>query len=157
MSRSRSRREELIERLQLLGEQESTETAMFHQAAAASYGLAITDLKALQIVLREGPQTAGQLASRLRLTSGAVTSVLDRLERQSLIIRSPHPQDRRKIIVSANTEALNDGDNVYQSIGTAFAAMQRRFTTAELEFLVRYYEASIEVIRREIAKLTAHS
>jgi hypothetical protein len=55
MPRSSARREELIVRLQLLGEQESTETAMFHQAAAASYGLGITDMKALQIVLREGP------------------------------------------------------------------------------------------------------
>ena len=62
MSKSGDRREKLIARLQLLGEQESTETAMFHQAAAASYGLGITDMKALQIVLREGPQTAGQLA-----------------------------------------------------------------------------------------------
>jgi DNA-binding MarR family transcriptional regulator len=155
--RTRSRREELIERLQLLGEQESTETALFHQAAAASYGLGITDMKALQIVLREGPQTAGELAARLRLTTGAVTSVLDRLERQSLIIRSSHPDDRRKIIVSANTKALEEGDNVYRSMGEAFAAMQRRFSTSELEFLVRYYEASIEVIRRETARLTERS
>ena len=154
MSRSSDRREELIARLQLLGEQESTETAVFHQAAAAAYGLGITDMKALQIVLREGPQTAGQLAARLRLTTGAVTNVLDRLERQSLIARTPHSEDRRKIIVSANTDALIDRDNVYRSIGDAFAAMQRRFTTSELEFLVRYYEASIEVIRREIGRLT---
>ena len=153
MSKSSDRREKLIARLQLLGEQESTETAMFHQAAAASYGLGITDMKALQIVLREGPQTAGQLATRLRLTTGAVTSVLDRLERQSLIIRSQHPEDRRKIIVSANTKTLTDGDNVYRSIGDAYAAMQQGFTTAELEFLVRYYEGSIEVTRREIARL----
>ena len=117
MSKSSDRREKLIARLQLLGEQESTETAMFHQAAAASYGLGITDMKALQIVLREGPQTAGELAMRLRLTTGAVTSVLDRLERQSLIIRSQHPEDRRRIIVSANTKTLADGDNVYRSIG----------------------------------------
>jgi hypothetical protein len=142
------------ERLQLLGEQESTETAVFHQAAAASYGLGITDMKALQIALREGPQTAGQLAARLRLTTGAVTNVLDRLERQSLIVRSPHSEDRRKIIVSADTGALIDRDNVYRSIGDAFAAMQRRFTTSVLESLVRYCEASIEVIQREIARLT---
>jgi MarR family transcriptional regulator, organic hydroperoxide resistance regulator len=153
VSKPSDRREKLIARLQLLGEQESTETAMFHQAAAASYGLGITDMKALQIVLREGPQTAGQLATPLRLTTGAVTSVLDRLERQSLIIRSQHPEDRRKIIVSANTKTLTDGDNVYRSIGDAYAAMQRGFTTPELEFLVRYYEGSIEVTRREIARL----
>jgi MarR family transcriptional regulator, organic hydroperoxide resistance regulator len=153
MPRSSTRREELIARLQLLGEQESTETAMFHQAAAASYGLGITDMKALQIVLREGPQSAGKLAARLRLTTGAVTSVLDRLERESLIVRSPDSEDRRKIIVTANSDGLAERDNVYRSIGDAYAAMQRRFTTSELEFLVRYYEASIEVIRREIARL----
>jgi len=153
MPRSNTRREELIARLQLLGEQESTETAMFHQAAAASYGLGITDMKALQIVLREGPQTAGQLAGRLRLTTGAVTSVLDRLERESLIVRSPDSEDRRKIIVTANSDALAGHDNVYRSIGDAYAAMQRRFTISELEFLVRYYQASIEMIRGEIARL----
>jgi len=153
MTRSNVRREELIARLQVLGELESTDTAMFHQAAAASYGLGITDMKALQIVLREGPQSAGTLAGRLQLTTGAVTSVLDRLERKSLIVRSPHPTDRRKIIVTANPDALSDRDNVYRSIGDAYAAMQRRFTTSELETLVRYYEASIEVLRKEIARL----
>jgi DNA-binding MarR family transcriptional regulator len=90
---------------------------------------------------------------RVRLTTGAVTSVLDRLERESLIVRSPDSEDRRKIIVTANSDGLAERDNVYRSIGDAYAAMQRRFTTSELEFLVRYYEASIEVIRREIARL----
>ena len=153
MARSTARRAELIARLQVLGEMESTDTAMFHQAAAASYGLGITDMKALQIVLREGPQNAGALAARLHLTTGAVTSILDRLERKSLIVRSQDPADRRKIIVTANSEALTDRDNVYRSIGDAYAAMQRRFTTSELETLVCYYEASIEVLRQEIARL----
>ena len=85
-----------------------------------------------------------------------MTSVLDRLRRQSLIVRSPHSEDRRKIIVSANADALTDRDNVYRSIGNAYAALQRRFTTSELEFLLRYYEASIEVIQRETARLTRH-
>lgn len=82
-----------------------------------------------------------------------MTRFLDRLERQSLIIRSQHPEGRRKIIVSANTKTLTESDNVYRSIGDAYAAMQGGFTTSELEFLVRYYEGSIEVTRREIARL----
>jgi DNA-binding MarR family transcriptional regulator len=154
MPKPSKRRAELIARLRVLGEQESTETAMFHQAAAASYGLGITDMKALQILLREGSQTPGQLATRLHLTTGAVTSVLDRLERQALIRRSPHSEDRRKIVVSAEQETIARGDQVYRSIGDAYAALQRRFSTEDLEFLVRYYEASIEVTRREIAKLS---
>ena len=73
------RRAELIARLQLLGEADATQTALFQQAAAAHYGLGITEMRALSILLREGPRTAGQLAIGLHLTSGAVTGVVDRL------------------------------------------------------------------------------
>jgi len=75
-----TRREQLTQRLRNLGELSSTETALFHQQAAAAYGVGITDMKALQLLLQDGPLTPGELAARLKLTSGAVTSVLDRLK-----------------------------------------------------------------------------
>ena len=141
MSKSSDRREKLIARLQLLGEQESTETAMFHQAAAASYGARNHRHE------RHCRSCCGRVRRRrASLPHGcvsprsAVTSVLDRLERQSLIIRSQHPRTDARSLCSANTKTLADGDNVYRSIGDAYAALQRGFTTSELEFLVRYYE-----------------
>ncbi|MFI5278701.1 MAG: hypothetical protein ACHQ1E_15610, partial [Ktedonobacterales bacterium] len=71
-----ARRAALEQQLSTLGEVFSTETALFHQAAAATYGLGITDMKTLSALLQEGPMTAGQLATRLSLTTGAVTSVI---------------------------------------------------------------------------------
>ncbi|WP_231571035.1 MarR family winged helix-turn-helix transcriptional regulator [Gordoniibacillus kamchatkensis] len=44
--------------------------------------------------------TAGQLAQRLNLTTGAVTNVIDRLEKQHFAKREPDPKDRRKVIVA---------------------------------------------------------
>ena len=151
------RRSELIARLAVLGELESTGTALFHQAAAASYGLGITDMKALQILLQEGPQTPGDLATRLGLTTGAVTSVVDRLARRGMVRRAPHPADGRKVLVSADRQALAAGDNVYLSIGAAYAALRETFSTAELEFLERYLQASIALTRSEIAALGRRS
>src|SRR5690348_1387301 len=149
----RRHRMELFARLQFLGETSSTETALFHQAAAAKYGLGITDMKALGALMQEGPMTAGQIAKRLSLTSGAVTSLIDRLERRDFARRAPDPNDRRKVIVIPNLETLASGENVYVSMGEAFHRLHETYTTEQLEFLAQYLEASIALNKQEIAKL----
>lgn len=151
--RDRARREELFAQLQILGEMSSTETALFHQAAAAKYGLGITDMKTLGVLMQEGPMTAGQIAKRLGLTTGAVTNLIDRLERQDLVKRVADPKDRRKVIVVVNMEKLASGQNIYLSMGAAFNKLHESYTTEQLEFLVRYHQASIELTKQEIAKL----
>lgn len=151
--KERERRAALADRLQFLGQMASTETALFQQTAAAKYGLGITDMKTLSALQQEGSMTAGQLAKRLSLTTGAVTNVIDRLERQGFVQRQPDPGDRRKVIVTINDEKLATGDNVYLSMGEAFSKLLEAYSTEQLEFLVRFYEASIELTKREIAKL----
>lgn len=146
-------REALIAEMQLLGEIFSTETALFQQAAAAHSGLGITDMKALSILLREGPRTAGELGQRLGLTSGSVTSLIDRLEQQALVKRQRDPSDRRKVVVQPNREKLAQGGDVYRSMGEAFATLLATYSTEQLEFLIDFYRASIEVTRQEMTKL----
>src|SRR5262245_13646846 len=117
------RRDELIARLMLLGELDATQTALFQQAAAATYGLGITEMKALSILTREGARTAGQLAAGLHLTSGAVTGVVDRLVRRGFARRTQDEHDRRRVVIEADLATLASGENVYRSIGEAFAAL----------------------------------
>jgi DNA-binding MarR family transcriptional regulator len=156
MSRGKSEtasRTALIQRLRVLSEVNSTETALFHQEAAAAVGLGITDMKALSVLLQEGPMTAGQIAGRLSLTTGAVTNLIDRLEQRGLVERRRDATDRRKVIVAVNERRLRAGESPYVSIGEGFARQLRGYRTAELEFLVRYHERTIELTRRETAKL----
>lgn len=153
----RKQRKALMSQMQLLGEVASTETALFHQTAAAKYGLGITDMKTLSILLREGPRTAGQIAQRLNLTTGAVTSVIDRLEKRNFARRVRDARDRRKVIVTANQDALKSEGNVYNSMGESFEKLLESYTTLELTFLVQFHEASIELTKLEIAKLTKRS
>lgn len=150
-------RQSLSEQLQFLAEAASTETALFHQAAAAQYGLGITDMKTLSILIQEGAMTAGEIGNRLSLTSGSVTTLIDRLEAQELVQRQPHPTDRRKVLVAVNQEKLAAGNNIYRSMGEAFARLVESYTTEQLEFLVQFYRASIEVTKQEIAKLANSS
>lgn len=150
-------RKALADQLQFLGQMSSTETALFHQVAAARYGLGVTDMKTLSALQQEGPMTAGQLAKRLSLTTGAVTNVIDRLERQDFVKRAPDARDRRKVIVTINQEKLDSGENVYLSMGQAFSKLYENYSTEQLEFLVRFYEAQIELTKHEIAKLAHHT
>jgi DNA-binding MarR family transcriptional regulator len=152
-SKNSERRKALMEQLQFLGEVVNTETALFQHLAAAQYGLGITDMKTLSILLLEGPMTAGEIGKRLSLTSGSVTTLIDRLERQDLVKRQPHWKDRRKVIVAANQEKLASGDNVYRSMGEAFTRLLETYTTEQLEFLVQFHQANLELTKKEIAQL----
>jgi DNA-binding MarR family transcriptional regulator len=147
------KREALMEEMQFLGQMSSTETALFHQKVAEKVGLGITDMKTISTLMQEGPMTAGQIAERLSLTTGAVTSVIDRLEKVGAVKRHSDPNDRRKVIVKVVLESLHKQGNLYDSIGETFSKLLQKYSTKELEFLVEYYKVSIELTKLEIAKL----
>jgi DNA-binding MarR family transcriptional regulator len=146
-------RGQLIEQIHALGQTASTETALFHQLAAAANGLGITDMKALSMLLQDGPLTAGQVATRLNLTSGAVTNLLDRLERRALVKRQVDPEDRRRVIVVADRARLETISQAYNSMGAAFSSLLKGYNADELEFLRRYHHDVIRLTQQQIAKL----
>jgi DNA-binding MarR family transcriptional regulator len=149
------KRRDLMNQMQYLAQTASTETALFHQAAAAKLGLGITDLKTVSTLLQEGPMTAGQLAKRLNLTTGAVSNVIDRLEQGKFANRTPDTKDGRKVIVTVNQEKLSSTNNVYRSMGEAFEKLLETYSMEELEFLVRFYNSTIDLTKLEIAKLNS--
>lgn len=143
----------LIDRLRVLGERNATETAVFQQAAAAHYGLGVSDMKALGVLVREGRATAGRLAEELHLTTGAVTGVIDRLTRRGVARRTPDPDDRRKVLVEPDLAALAEGENVYLAISRAFDELHAGYRQQDLEFLADYLERSIQITHEQTARL----
>ncbi|WP_396230556.1 MarR family winged helix-turn-helix transcriptional regulator [Frankia sp. ACN1ag] len=113
----------------------------------------MTDMKALSILLHDGPQTAGSLMARLAVTSGAVTGVINRLADHRLARRQADPQDGRKVVVTVDLAGLAARENVYLSIGAAFDRLHATYSTQELRFLTRHLETAIEITRQETAAL----
>jgi DNA-binding MarR family transcriptional regulator len=142
-----------MDELQLLGQMMSSETALFHHAAAAKNGLSITDSKTISALMQEGPMTAGELAKRLSLTTGAVTGVVDRLEGAGFAKRSADPNDRRKVVVNLNAKRLQRLGRTYESMGETFQKVLEQYATEELRFLAQYFKTAIELTKEEIAKL----
>lgn len=80
---------------------------LFQDAVARSVGLNSTDLQCANLLLLHGPATPGELAERAGITAGgAITGVIDRLENAGLVHRSRDTVDRRKVVVTADTETL---------------------------------------------------
>ena len=73
--------------------------ALFQEAAAERLGLNVTDLRCLAMAHAEPGMSASRLAELSGLTSGAITGVLDRLERAGLLRREADPDDRRRTLV----------------------------------------------------------
>lgn len=87
------------------------------QVTAEAAGLHAAELYVLNLLDLDAASTPGELAKRTALTTGAITKLLDRLERIGLVRREPDPTDRRKVrlrIVDAGAdEALGSKADVF--------------------------------------------
>lgn len=108
------KRGELIERMNVAGREISSAAVMFHTAVAARRGLSATEEKALDVLLREGPMTHADLRAHTGLAAASVTDLIDRLERKGYAERGPHPEDRRRVLVSVIA------DRVYADMAPLF-------------------------------------
>ena len=85
---------------------------LHNKQAWDEHKLSATAKQALAVIEGAGtPLEPGVVAERLIITTGSMTSLLDTLERRGLITRTPHPEDRRKLLVDVTPAAvaiLND-------------------------------------------------
>src|SRR4051794_30396186 len=61
--------------------------------------IGLSDFAILEMLLHKGPQPVNEIGRRIELTSGAITTAVDRLESCALVTREAHPSDRRARIV----------------------------------------------------------
>ena len=61
--------------------------------------MGLSDFAVMEMLLHKGPQPVNAIGRRVELTSGAITTAVDRLESRGLVTRKAHPSDRRARIV----------------------------------------------------------
>ncbi|WP_062007037.1 MarR family winged helix-turn-helix transcriptional regulator [Arthrobacter alpinus] len=64
-----------------------------------------TDFQAMQHLMKQRSMSPGELAKLLHLTAAATTTVIDRLARKGHITRTPHPTDRRRLLISPSEQS----------------------------------------------------
>jgi len=114
-----------------------TATDAFDHAVADYVGLDRTAYRCLDILDQEGPMTAGRLAERARLSPGAMTALLDRLEQRGFARRTRDTKDRRRVLVEVTPELRQTAAELYGAPDEG-AATLAAYTTEQLEFLIGF-------------------
>ncbi|RKT52311.1 MarR family winged helix-turn-helix transcriptional regulator [Saccharothrix australiensis] len=143
---------DVLERFSFYAREVSALTIMFHSRVAEEMGLSPTDEKCLDLALRsDGPITAGRIAELSGLSTGAVTGVIDRLEKAGYVRRVRDPHDRRKVLVEVT---LPEERFAHLFIGAqqTLHEVLSQFTPDERDVLERYHRSLIEVFRRRVVK-----
>ncbi|PWU69839.1 MarR family winged helix-turn-helix transcriptional regulator [Gracilibacillus dipsosauri] len=136
-----------------LGKEFSLALIMFHQTAAEKVGLNLTDYKVLGLIPSEG-MTAGEIASKTGLSTGMVTTVVDRLARKGFVFRERPTEDRRKVIIKANVKKVgSELGAVFQSFGQEMGKVVANYSPEEIKVINDYIEKSMEVFKQEIEKM----
>ncbi|GAA3018534.1 MarR family transcriptional regulator [Kitasatospora albolonga] len=119
------------------------------QDIAQRLGLGVTDLTCLGHVLGAGaePITAGELAERANLTTGAVTGVVNRLEKAGYARRQADPADRRRVRIVADGTAAG---RLYEVYGPFYARLNELFadyTADEVAVLADWFTRAAGLMR----------
>ena len=149
------RRAELLAQLETAGRAQSAVTVMFHTAVAARQGLSATEEKALDLLDRLGPLTAGELARHSGLAPASVTGLVNRLERKGFARRIPNPDDRRSVLVEVDLERL------YARVAPLFGDWVRSlqelyagYTDEQLEVILHFLTEAARRQQEATARLT---
>jgi DNA-binding MarR family transcriptional regulator len=113
-------------------------TERFDQAVADALGVNRTDMRALDVLQQNGAVSAGELAERTGLTTGAMTTALDRLERAGYARRVRDSADRRRVLVEATAKASTDAGRFYGEHSELSERLYDRYTQDDLEMLLGF-------------------
>ncbi|MGC5223034.1 MarR family winged helix-turn-helix transcriptional regulator [Micromonospora sp. DT81.3] len=128
---------------------------LFQDAVARYGGINSTDMQAVGLLMSEGPATPGELAERTGMTAGgAITAVIDRLERAGYVTRQRDGADRRRVIVTAVPETvLAKVGPIYGRIAARWADYLETLSDEQLQFAEELFTRATEINREETQAL----
>jgi DNA-binding MarR family transcriptional regulator len=125
---------------------------MLDAAVANFLGIDHTAYRCLDVIDQEGPMTAGLLAQRARLSPGATTAVIDRLEQRGLVRRVRDAEDRRRVLVEVRPDVRKDAEQLYGTPEEGAKAFDI-YSDKQLEFLIGFLRGSVAFQEERMRRL----
>jgi DNA-binding MarR family transcriptional regulator len=126
----------------------SDASILMHEAIARKAGLSGTDHKYLGLILQKKELTAGDLAQLTGLTTGAVTGLIDRLEKKELVKRQFTKDDRRKVLIVPQEEkAMELMAPLFADLQSKTLELIASFSETELQVIERYFTEAIQIMQ----------
>jgi DNA-binding MarR family transcriptional regulator len=148
-------KEELMNELSQSVQRSGTLTVIHTNAIADKIGLSATEFEAVDIITNNQPVSAGQLATFCGLTTGAVTGLVDRLERAGFVRRKSDPGDRRRVLLEhvQVPQIESKVRQLYQPIAVAYETLLNKYSAEQLEFLLEYTNTLNDEVEKIIVEM----
>lgn len=148
-------KKELVEELSQSMQRGGTLTVLHTNAIARQIGISATEFESMDIINRHQPMSAGHLAMRCGLTTGAITGIIDRLERAGLVKRVQDPKDRRRVFLKpiANKEKKDKIRCLYQPMSQAFYEVMEDLSAEQVQFLIDIHDRMNDRVEQIITEL----
>lgn len=129
----------------------ANETELYVGAAGREAEMHRTDLSGLALVMDRGiageTPTPGQISTALQLSAPATSAMLDRLERLGHVTRSPHPTDRRSVVVEITEHAMAVGGAMFGRMAQHLAPVLASRSDEELAVVATFLEEAVAATR----------
>jgi DNA-binding MarR family transcriptional regulator len=152
LSRSKARAA-LLQELEEAMRRSSAQGVLFGQTVANVAGISGSDLECLDFLNLEGRVTAGRLAEVTGLTTGAITGVVDRLEKAGFVRRERDETDRRKVFIVTVPENTAKIGRFYVPMQEAMHRLWSTYSEAELQLLLRFANEGYKAVLEATEKL----
>jgi DNA-binding MarR family transcriptional regulator len=137
LSRAKTR-PALLQELEEAMRRSSAQGAMFAKTVADRAGISASDMDCMDFLNLEGRMTAGRLAELTGLTTGAITGVIDRLEKAGYVRRERDDTDRRKVFIAVVPETAASIGRLYVPMQQSMQKVWSRYSEEELRLLLRF-------------------
>lgn len=151
---SEKQTDQILQQFRRASRQYSDASIFMHEAIARKAGLTGADHKYLGLILQHKQLTAGELSKLTGLTTGAVTGLIDRLEKKKLLKRQFSKDDRRKVFIVPNEE------NTMKLLQPLFLELQQKtsdliasFSLAEIQTIERYFVEAANIMKQTTTNL----
>ncbi|MGY3615727.1 DNA-binding MarR family transcriptional regulator [Bradyrhizobium sp. USDA 10063] len=143
----------LMQELEEAMRRSSAQGVLYGQAVANVAGISGSDLECLDFLILEGRVTAGRLAEVTGLTTGAITGVVDRLEKAGFVRRERDEIDRRKVFIVTVPENTARIGRYYVPMQEAMHRLWSTYSEAELQLLLRFASEGYGAVLEATEKL----
>jgi DNA-binding MarR family transcriptional regulator len=152
------RKKDLVDRLITEFRVSGNQDDAFDNLAAEHLGVNETDLHCLNIIQNSGGVTAGELAVEAGLTTGAVTGVIDRLEKAGFARRVHDSADRRRVKLEVTPKFYSRAERIWGPVAKEWSTtLSREFSAEELERITEFLRTTNEITRKHMNRLRTTS
>jgi DNA-binding MarR family transcriptional regulator len=129
---------------------------LFDESVVEFLGVSRSDGRCLDIVDRLGRVTAGRLAAESGLTTGAVTALVDRLERHGYLRRTRDTEDRRKVWIEVTDRSREFNRLLFGHLAVVLPPLFQRFSPEQIDAIVDFLEIGTYINHQRAALLQEH-